>query len=124
MVERAESSWSDSLMVKEVQVAEACRRGQTVVSLCLPPPTAAIPPSSITSLPCMCVWPEGERLEVMFPWSVAVAVVWSKAVVQESLAGSWKRLRPASRPKAAHWSLLWLLCSNGVGSEGFEQQAR
>jgi hypothetical protein len=32
--------------------------------------------------------PEGERLEVMFPWAVVVAAVWSMAVAQESLAGS------------------------------------
>ncbi len=49
MVERAETSWSDSLMAK------ACRRGETVVSLRLPPPTAAIPPRSVASLPCACV---------------------------------------------------------------------
>jgi hypothetical protein len=60
----------------------------------------------------------------MFPWSVVVAAVWSKAVAQESLAGSWKRLRPASRPIAAHWSLLRLLCVDSVGGEGFEQQAQ
>jgi hypothetical protein len=61
----------------------------------------------------------------MFPWSVVVAAaVWSEAVAQELLAGSWKRLRPASRPIAAHWSLLRLLCGDGVGGEGFEQQAR
>jgi hypothetical protein len=61
----------------------------------------------------------------MFLWSVVVAVaVWSKAVAQELLAGSWKRLRLVSRPIAAHWSLLRLLCGNGVGGKGFEQQAR
>jgi hypothetical protein len=62
---------------------------------------------------------------VIFPWSVVVAAaVQSKEVAQESLAGSWKRLRPASRPIAAHCCLLRLLCGDGVGDEGFEQQAR
>jgi hypothetical protein len=61
---------------------------------------------------------------VMFLWAVVVAAVWSMAVAQESLAGSWKRLRPASWPIVARWSLLWLLCGDGVGGEGFEQQAR
>ncbi len=61
----------------------------------------------------------------MFLRSVVVAVVvWSKAVTQELLAGSWKRLRPANRPIAAHWSLLRLLCGDGVCGEGFKQQAR
>jgi hypothetical protein len=60
----------------------------------------------------------------MFPWEVVVAVVWSLAVAQESSAGSWKCLRPASRPIAAHWSLLQLLCGDGVSGEGFEQQVR
>ncbi len=49
MVERAETLWSDSLMAK------ACRRGETVVSHRLPPPTAAIPPRSVASLPYACV---------------------------------------------------------------------
>ncbi len=61
----------------------------------------------------------------MFLRSVVVAVaVCSKAVAQELLAGSWKRLRPSSRLIAAHWSLLRLLCGDGVGGKGFEQLAR
>jgi hypothetical protein len=60
----------------------------------------------------------------MFPWVVVVVPVWSLAVAQESSVGYWKRLRQASRLIAAHWSLLWLLCCDGVGGEGFEQQAR
>jgi hypothetical protein len=57
-------------------------------SPCLPPPTAAVPPCRIASLPCACVYLEEERLEVMFPWAVVVATVWLLAVAQESSAGS------------------------------------